>query len=81
MQTEQLILTALNTVRQAFVHGRFIDPTDWSTMAATTAIQKHLAAAPSINNDTVAIDVYQGVKQPVVVFSYNHDGKIIAGET
>ena len=65
MQTEQLILTAINTVRQAFGHGRFIDPTDLSTPAAVAAIQKYLAAAPSINDDTVA----------------NHDGQIIAGET
>lgn len=81
MQTEQLILTAINTVRQAFGHGRFIDPTDLSTPAAVAAIQKYLAAAPSINDDTVAIDIYQGAGQPLVVFSYNHDGQIIAGET
>ena len=81
MQTEQLILTAINTVRQAFGHGRFIDPTDLSTSAAVAAIQKYLAAAPSINDDTVAIDVYQGADQPLVVFSYNHDGQTIAGET
>ncbi|WP_150179979.1 hypothetical protein [Weissella cibaria] len=81
MQTEQLILTAINTVRQAFGHGRFIDPTDLSTPAAVAAIQKYLATAPSINDDTVAIDVYQGAELPLVVFSYNHDGQIIAGET
>lgn len=81
MQTEQLILTSINTVRQAFGHGRFIDPTDLSTSAAVAAIQKYLAAAPSINDDTVAIDVYQGAELPLVVFSYNHDGQTIAGET
>ena len=42
MQTEQLILTAINTVRQAFGHGRFIDPTDLSTPAAVAAIQNIL---------------------------------------
>jgi hypothetical protein len=55
MQTEQLILTAINTVRQAFGHGRFIDPTDLSTPAAVAAIQKYLAAAPSINDDTLLL--------------------------
>ncbi|MCS9993294.1 hypothetical protein EFL69_09445 [Weissella confusa] len=84
MQTDQLVLAAINVVRQAFGHGHFI--TDASNTA--DAIHQYLASAASVNDDTIAIDVYEGTTQPIIVFTYNHDvftynhdAQIIAGET
>ena len=82
MQAEKLVLAAINVVRQAFGHGTFVDPHTITTQSeANNSIHRYLADAPSINDDTIAIDVYETAEQPVVVFTYNHEGQIIAGET
>ncbi|WP_259712689.1 hypothetical protein [Weissella confusa] len=48
---------------------------------ADNNIHRYLADAPSVNDDTIAIDVYETAEQPIIVFTYNHDDQIIAGET
>lgn len=82
MQIEKLVLAAINVVRQAFGHGTFVDPNTMTTRTeADNNIHRYLADAPSINDDTIAIDVYETAEQPIIVFTYNHDDQIIAGET
>ena len=81
MQAEKLVLAAINVVRRAFGHGTFVDPHTMTTKSeGNNSIHRYLADA-SINDDTIAIDVYETAEQPVVVFTYNHEGQIIAGET
>jgi hypothetical protein len=75
---DEIILAAINVVRQEFGHGPL--PVNISDTAAQM-ITHYLKAPSSINDDTNRIRLYQAGDSAVVIFDVNPDAQIIAGET
>jgi quercetin dioxygenase-like cupin family protein len=75
---DQLILSAINAVRQEFGHGPFAKLPNEN---AAEEIQKYLRSAPSINDDVLAITLYELKPDSYVVsFTQNPNSQVIAGE-
>ncbi|WP_134644796.1 hypothetical protein [Weissella cibaria] len=73
-----ILLSAINTIRQSFGHGLYANVNDEHS---GDKINQYLHAAPAINDYVVGLDLYELENEKLVVVSYDTAANISVGET